>query len=112
MKWGYNWELGPFEIWDALGVRETTERLKKEGRAVPKIVEDLLAAGRSAFYEQRNGDRFFFDLAGAITSRNRRLPRRFTCRGCMATQGGALKTLARACWIWAMALPAWSFTRR
>src|SRR5207249_10770187 len=65
MKWGYNWELGPFEIWDALGVRETAERLKKEGRAVPKVVQDLLTAGRSAFYEQRrNGDRFFFDLAG------------------------------------------------
>ena len=63
MKWGYNWELGPFEIWDALGVRETADRLKKEGRSVPKIVADLLAAGRGSFYEQRNGDRLFFDRA-------------------------------------------------
>src|SRR5205823_9898981 len=64
MKWGYNWELGPFEIWDALGVRETAERLKKEGREVPALVRDLLAASKQAFYEQQNGNRLFFDLRG------------------------------------------------
>ena len=53
MKWGYNWDLGPFEIWDALGVKETAARLEKEGRAVPQLVRDLLAAGKSSFYEQR-----------------------------------------------------------
>src|SRR5262249_16334693 len=30
LRWGYNWELGPFEIWDALGMRETADRLTKE----------------------------------------------------------------------------------
>jgi len=63
MKWGYNWELGPFEIWDALGIRQTVERLKKEGRAVPKLVEDLLAAGKESFYEVSEGQRSFFDIA-------------------------------------------------
>lgn len=53
MKWGYNWDLGPFEIWDALGVKETAARLEKEGRAVPQLVRDLLAAGKTSFYEQR-----------------------------------------------------------
>lgn len=62
MKWGYNWELGPFETWDALGVRETADRLKAEGRAVPKLVSDLLAAGKTSFYEQANGRRAYFDL--------------------------------------------------
>jgi 3-hydroxyacyl-CoA dehydrogenase len=63
MKWGYNWELGPFEIWDALGVRETAERLGKEGRPVPTVVRDLLAAGKSTFYDQRNGKRLYVDLS-------------------------------------------------
>ena len=45
MKWGYNWELGPFEIWDALGVPATAGRLSKEGREVPVVVRDLLASG-------------------------------------------------------------------
>src|SRR5436190_5743932 len=62
MKWGYNWELGPFEIWDAFGVGGTAERLKKEGRPVPKFVQDLLTAGNTSFYAPRNGHRVFFDL--------------------------------------------------
>ena len=63
LKWGYNWDLGPFEIWDALGARETADRLSKEGRDVPVLVRDLLAAGKTSFYETRVGRRFFFDLA-------------------------------------------------
>ena len=53
MKWGYNWELGPFETWDALGARETAARLEKEGREVPALVRDLLAAGKNSFHELR-----------------------------------------------------------
>ena len=63
MKWGYNWELGPFETWDALGVAQTAERLKKEGREVPALVRDLLASGKTAFYEEREGKRSYFALA-------------------------------------------------
>ena len=63
MKWGYNWELGPFEIWDALGVPATAGRLSKEGREVPVVVRDLLASGKVAFYDERDGKRSFFDVA-------------------------------------------------
>jgi len=61
MKWGYNWELGPFETWDALGVGAVAERLKKEGRAVPAVIADLLGTGKTAFYEERGGRRSYFD---------------------------------------------------
>lgn len=57
MKWGYNWELGPFEMWDALGVQQTADRLKNEGREVPAIVRDLLASGKTSFYEVRGSQR-------------------------------------------------------
>lgn len=60
MKWGYNWDLGPFEIWDALGVKETAGRLEKEGRAVPPLVRDLLSAGQTRFYEFRGEKLFSF----------------------------------------------------
>jgi 3-hydroxyacyl-CoA dehydrogenase len=63
MKLGYNWELGPFEMWDALGVRQTTDRLQKEGREVPPVVRDLLAAGKSSFYEEPGAQRTFFTLS-------------------------------------------------
>lgn len=50
MRWGFNWQLGPFEIWDALGVQAVADRLQVAGRKVPKLVEDLLARGETSFY--------------------------------------------------------------
>ncbi len=47
MRMGFNWELGPFELWDAAGVAATVERMKKEGRPVAANVEKLLASGQS-----------------------------------------------------------------
>src|SRR5881394_505661 len=61
IKWGYNFELGPFETWDALGVRETAARMEKEGREVPRLVRELIAAGKSSFYERRKASRLYFD---------------------------------------------------
>ncbi|WP_018084507.1 3-hydroxyacyl-CoA dehydrogenase/enoyl-CoA hydratase family protein [Desulfurispora thermophila] len=61
MKWGFNWDFGPFETWDILGVPNVVERLKAEGIPVPRVVEDLLAAGKTSFYEVKQGDRFIFD---------------------------------------------------
>ncbi|MBT3220813.1 MAG: hypothetical protein HN348_17145 [Proteobacteria bacterium] len=55
MSWGFGWDLGPFETWDALGVRKSVERMEAEGRDVPLWVKDMLAAGRESFY-QRNDD--------------------------------------------------------
>ncbi|MFP4585801.1 MAG: 3-hydroxyacyl-CoA dehydrogenase NAD-binding domain-containing protein, partial [Desulfococcaceae bacterium] len=63
MKWGYNFELGPFETWDAIGVAKSVERMKAEGFAVPEKVEKMLAAGNDAFYKVENGRRLFFDFA-------------------------------------------------
>lgn len=50
MKWGYNWELGPFETWDALGFQETTKRMVAEGIDVPQSVKDMLEKGATGFY--------------------------------------------------------------
>ncbi|MGA2922074.1 MAG: 3-hydroxyacyl-CoA dehydrogenase NAD-binding domain-containing protein [Candidatus Sulfotelmatobacter sp.] len=50
MRLGFNWELGPFELWDAAGVEATVARLKKEGKPVAANVERLLAAGRKTWY--------------------------------------------------------------
>jgi 3-hydroxyacyl-CoA dehydrogenase len=50
MRLGFNWELGPFELWDAAGVETTVARMKKEGRAVAPNVEKLLASGKKSWY--------------------------------------------------------------
>ena len=62
MKWGYGWESGPFEVWDGIGVRESVERMEKEGRKVPQWVNDMLASGRESFYEIKDGNRTYFDV--------------------------------------------------
>src|ERR1700704_2170217 len=51
MRWGFGWELGPFEIVDALGVQNFAAQLKKENRPVPALIEKILSSGRKSFYE-------------------------------------------------------------
>jgi 3-hydroxyacyl-CoA dehydrogenase len=63
MRWGFNWELGPFEIWDALGVGETMQRMKKDGLDVPGWVSDMVGSGRSSFYAGGAAARHFYDVA-------------------------------------------------
>jgi len=50
MRLGFNWELGPFELWDAAGVEATAARMKKEGKPLAANVEKLLAAGHKGWY--------------------------------------------------------------
>jgi 3-hydroxyacyl-CoA dehydrogenase len=66
MKWGFLHGMGPFETWDALGVVPTVERLRKEGRSIPSLVENLLSSGRNSFYRKRAGRNYAF--APASTS--------------------------------------------
>jgi 3-hydroxyacyl-CoA dehydrogenase len=54
MRWGYAWDLGPFELWDALGVKETVARMTAEGRTVPEWVV-ALAESDSPFFYKREG---------------------------------------------------------
>ena len=63
MRWGFGWELGPFEVWDTLGVESVARRLGQEGRALPALVERLLASGKKSFYETANGETSSFDAA-------------------------------------------------
>jgi len=50
MRLGFNWELGPFELWDAAGLEATVSRMKKEGRPVAANAEKLLASGKKSWY--------------------------------------------------------------
>lgn len=59
MKAGFNWELGPFEMWDAAGVAESVEHMRAAGQAIPNAAERLLAAGGKSWYRADGGE--FFD---------------------------------------------------
>ena len=60
MKWGFGWELGPFETWDAIGVDSSVRKMEAEGMAVPAWVKDMLAAGYPSFYKEEQGERYFY----------------------------------------------------
>jgi 3-hydroxyacyl-CoA dehydrogenase len=64
LKWGFGWEIGVFEAWDAIGVRESVERMKSEGQPVPENVEKMLDGGAENFYKSENGEKFYYDLVG------------------------------------------------
>jgi 3-hydroxyacyl-CoA dehydrogenase len=65
MRWGFHWERGPFELWDALGPAEVAGRLAADGAAVPPVVEQVLAQGEGRFYRAGAGHEFFdFRTAG------------------------------------------------
>jgi 3-hydroxyacyl-CoA dehydrogenase len=65
VKWGFNHEFGPFELWDVIGVEKSVERLRAEGVRIPSLVENLLAAGNKNFYTHQDGRTSYFDLASA-----------------------------------------------
>ncbi len=60
MKWGFGWEMGPFESWDAIGVQKSVERMKTEGKKVPSWVLDMLESGRDTFYTTENGEQTYW----------------------------------------------------
>lgn len=69
MRAGFGWEIGPFEVWDALGVRETLAKIKAEEKRLPgqngevaQWVHDMLASGAESFYKVENGVRFYYDI--------------------------------------------------
>jgi len=64
MRWGFGWELGPFEIMDAIGVKPFAGQVQKEGRTVPPVIEKVLASGRKGFYESEKGATTVFDIGG------------------------------------------------
>ncbi|MET0754416.1 MAG: 3-hydroxyacyl-CoA dehydrogenase/enoyl-CoA hydratase family protein [Pyrinomonadaceae bacterium] len=63
IMWGFGWEIGVFETWDAIGVQESVERMKAEGQKIPANVEKMLESGATSFYKEENGQRYFFDFA-------------------------------------------------
>jgi len=62
MKWGFNWKMGPFEAWDALGVAKSAEKMKQAGWEIPAWVAEMLASGKESFYKQENGQLFYYDI--------------------------------------------------
>ncbi len=63
MRWGFGWELGPFEMWDGAGFERMTKALEREGKQLPPLAAKVLASPKKSFYETEKGSTRYFDLA-------------------------------------------------
>ncbi len=59
---GFAWEIGPFETWDTLGVKEVTEKMKAAGLKPAAWVDEMLEAGHTSFYKFENGQKLYYDI--------------------------------------------------
>ncbi|WP_224483300.1 3-hydroxyacyl-CoA dehydrogenase/enoyl-CoA hydratase family protein [Robertkochia aurantiaca] len=62
MRAGFGWETGPFEIWDAVGVKKGIELMKAEGKEPAAWVQDMLDAGVESFYTVKEGATYYYDI--------------------------------------------------
>src|SRR5216684_2667250 len=69
LRWGFAWELGPFEIMDAIGMKAFAGQVLKEGRALPAVIEKVIASGRKGFYESEKGTTTVFDISSGGAKR-------------------------------------------
>jgi 3-hydroxyacyl-CoA dehydrogenase len=60
MKWGFGWEMGPFETWDAIGLEKSLQKMQADGLEVPAWVTEMLEKGHQSFYIEENGVQFFY----------------------------------------------------
>ncbi|WP_268224194.1 3-hydroxyacyl-CoA dehydrogenase/enoyl-CoA hydratase family protein [Sinomicrobium oceani] len=63
MKAGFGWENGPFEIWDAIGIKDGLEIMKAEGEKPAAWVEEMLGSGNDSFYTIKDGNTYYYDVS-------------------------------------------------
>jgi 3-hydroxyacyl-CoA dehydrogenase len=95
MKWGYNWELGPFEVWDALGFAETAKRMAADGIKLPESISRMVAQGAPGFYRE---DGAVYDLKSGDYRKRPTDPRYATFEVLRRGQAPVLKNDGAEAW--------------
>ena len=62
MRAGYAWEMGPFQYWDAVGVKKGVEMAEKRGEKIAGWVKEMLASGHNTFYKREGGRVLYYDI--------------------------------------------------
>ncbi|NDI34752.1 3-hydroxyacyl-CoA dehydrogenase/enoyl-CoA hydratase family protein [Chengkuizengella sediminis] len=90
MKWGFNWDLGPFEAWDAVGVVDTVSRMKEEGEKIPAWIESMLASGKTSFYEKQGDKTFYIQIDGGL--KEKEVPKEIITLDQIKEKNGVIKS--------------------
>lgn len=62
MRAGFGWDLGPFEVWDAVGIAEALEGMKAYGHEASAWVHEMVDAGFTTFYKVEDGVKKYYDI--------------------------------------------------
>ena len=90
MKWGFNWELGPFEVWDAIGVADSVAKMEAMGLTVPANIKTMVAKSEGTFYKKEGIQRYRWDfLTNAYVAINK--PESYILLGDLKEQGKIVK---------------------
>ncbi|WP_413242781.1 3-hydroxyacyl-CoA dehydrogenase NAD-binding domain-containing protein [Pradoshia sp. D12] len=60
MKWGFGWQLGPFETWDAIGLEKSVARMQEEGRNIPEWITQMIENGNTTFYKEGDNGTLYY----------------------------------------------------
>lgn len=60
---GFGWEIGPYKIWDAIGIEKSIEAIEGMGNTVAPWVKEMMAAGKHSFYTTKDGKRYYYDIS-------------------------------------------------
>jgi len=61
LKWGFARKMGPFEVWDAIGVGKSVAKMKDADNEIPGWVQEMLDSGKESFYKREAGRLYFYD---------------------------------------------------
>lgn len=61
LKWGFAWNMGPFETWDAIGLSKSVAKMKEEGYAIPEWIQEMPDSGKDSFYRKEKGKTYYYD---------------------------------------------------
>jgi 3-hydroxyacyl-CoA dehydrogenase len=63
MKWGFAWKMGPFEVWDAIGLKKSVAKMEEAGYEIPVSVQEMLNSGKDSFYKKEASVTYYYDFA-------------------------------------------------
>ena len=63
MEWGFGWDMGPFKVWDIIGVEKSIKRMEEENIKIPNWVRDMLSDGNDCFYKYIDNQLSYYDLS-------------------------------------------------
>lgn len=60
MKWGFGWQMGPFETWDAIGLSKSVAKMEEEGQSVPAWIKQMIESGNTSFYKENEQGKLYY----------------------------------------------------